>query len=863
MAFKLVKKDSSTFSTPQEMFQDNKTKTIKGILDYQSDVLTNYMKTVNNENIINKNVAFELPTGSGKTLIGILISEFQRRKNKRRCLFLCPTNQLVEQVCEQSRTKYGIDAIAFVGKQSEYRTVDKGKYTSCESIGVTTYSSFFAQGSFFSEKTDILIFDDVHSSEKYIADNWSVNITRSEHNQLFTQIIEVLANVVSESIMARFRESDPTVGDNKSWNDLLSRPDMLKICEDLRNIINVNIKDTDLIYGWKRIIENLEDCNLYMSWGSILIRPYIPPTETHEGLNKVSQRIFMSATLGRSGELERITGCRKITRLSVSNDWDKMGIGRKLFIFPDLSLDSSFHYEIISKLHQEAKRSVLIVSNDKEADTLKKEIKSRVAGIQMFTASDITKSKQEFCRSENAMVVMANRFDGVDFPDEESRMLYIYNLPKITHLQESFFVGKMAASLLYSERIKTRIMQAVGRCTRNDSDYSVVCVLGESILTDVTSEKILSTYHPEIHAEINFGVENSKDFKSCDDILENVKIFFERGEDWKLADSSIAELRNSFADQNNTREQELYKKLFQSAELELDVQYSMWKKDYQEALLKAEQIVEILNAPSLSGYKCYWQYMCGCLASEIEETKKAKQFWLDATKNNKGNVNWFSKLDGTINHNNSLSEDNLLFNVIGKIEENFIELNKNNDFEKTAKEILDGLNSDDGDDFEIAHKKLGTLLGYISEKDTMQGAPDPYWIVNEDLCIVSEDKIYKDKNKKIPLEHIRQVAQHKKWIKENVHLLRRDAKVYTVFISNSSTIEEEGRIYCEEINYINQQEFVEWANKAIDSLRQCRKTFCELGDSEWREKANDIFIDRGTTPQDFINLIKLHKLSNL
>jgi len=76
MAFKTRKNDSYDFSTPQEMFQDNKLKVIRGILDYQSQMLENYLSTINNSTIINKNVAFELPTGSGKTLVGILIAEF-------------------------------------------------------------------------------------------------------------------------------------------------------------------------------------------------------------------------------------------------------------------------------------------------------------------------------------------------------------------------------------------------------------------------------------------------------------------------------------------------------------------------------------------------------------------------------------------------------------------------------------------------------------------------------------------------------------------------------------------------------------------------------------------------------------------
>lgn len=86
------------------------------------------------------------------------------------------------------------------------------------------------------------------------------------------------------------------------------------------------------------------------------------------------------------------------------------------------------------------------------------------------------------------MVILANRFDGIDFPDEERRLLFIWNLPKTTNLQEKFLINRMGASRLYAERIQTRIIQVVCRCSRNPSDYVIVCVIRDTIqnyLTDI------------------------------------------------------------------------------------------------------------------------------------------------------------------------------------------------------------------------------------------------------------------------------------------------------------------------------------------------------------------------------------------
>lgn len=63
---------------------------------------------------------------------------------------------------------------------------------------------------------------------------------------------------------------------------------------------------------------------------------------------------------------------------------------------------------------------------------------------------------------------------------------------KTTNLQEKFLITRMGASKLYAERIRTRIIQAVGRCSRNPSDYSIVCVIGDTIQNDLTKKEKLS-----------------------------------------------------------------------------------------------------------------------------------------------------------------------------------------------------------------------------------------------------------------------------------------------------------------------------------------------------------------------------------
>ncbi|MCQ9179230.1 transposase [Streptomyces sp. IBSBF 2953] len=60
---------------------------------HQQDVLRSWHQSKSGSS----DVAIELPTGAGKTLVGGLIAEFRRRTSQDRVAYLCPTRQLAQQ----------------------------------------------------------------------------------------------------------------------------------------------------------------------------------------------------------------------------------------------------------------------------------------------------------------------------------------------------------------------------------------------------------------------------------------------------------------------------------------------------------------------------------------------------------------------------------------------------------------------------------------------------------------------------------------------------------------------------------------------------------------------------------------------
>lgn len=329
MAFKKIASTESIPDSPEKLVLDLPRRNFSDAMEHQKQIIRLYVE----KGIDEADVALQLPTGSGKTLVGLLIAEWRRKKYKEKIIYLCPTKQLVNQVVEQARNKYGIMVRGFTGSKNEYDSVGKAEYQNADCVAVTTYSSLFNVNPYFND-ADVLILDDAHSSENYISTFWSLEIDRlkPELSQLHESICNVLKPLLKSFDYARIRgEYDEVNG--YDWVDKIPTIDFLKIKDELIAVIDAYKDVSDINYTWSLVRDNLHACQMYISAQSILIRPLIPPTWTHAPFNNPRQRIYMSATLGTGGDLERLMGRKSILRLPIPGDWDKQGVGRRFSYF--------------------------------------------------------------------------------------------------------------------------------------------------------------------------------------------------------------------------------------------------------------------------------------------------------------------------------------------------------------------------------------------------------------------------------------------------------------------------------------------------------------------------------------------------
>lgn len=141
------------------------------------------------------------------------------------------------------------------------------------------------------------------------------------------------------------------------------------------------------------------------------------------------------------------------------------------------------------------------------------------------------------------MLGLANCYDGLDLPGDACRIVVLGGKPDAVGLQERFLSERAEANAALAERVRTRIVQGAGRCTRGPNDYAVVVVLGSDIMKYFSRPENLRALEPELQAEVEFGWQNSKG-ADPDEVIENVEMFLAHDADWRAqGEPMVAEFR--------------------------------------------------------------------------------------------------------------------------------------------------------------------------------------------------------------------------------------------------------------------------------------------------------------------------------
>ncbi len=867
MAKKQIFKTDFTRTTgptdPEALFHNlrGRAPDIKHLWSHQADLLRDYHQKC----LEARDVAIELPTGSGKTLVGLLIAEWRRQSFNERIAYLCPTRQLAYQVGSQANN-YGIRAHVLVGQQSYYPPQEFSEYQSSRAIAVTTYSGVFNRYPRI-EDAQTLILDDAHAGENFMVSMWSVEISRSSIDNTYFSIVELLQNALNSGFYSNI--SDRTDRDSTKARmtevELIAGASIRKHEDAIRDLLDENLeKKTSPWYAWNNVRENITACNFFISWDTILIRPFIPPTQTHAPFEQAIQRVYMSATLGAGGELERITGIKSIKRLPLPLGWDKRGSGRKLFLIPELSMINEKMIEVVKDAVQKFDRSLILIPSryDSEGADLINVIDR--LNMKTFHAADIKDSLDPFLSSTNSALILS-RYDGLDLPDEACRLLIFGGLPSGTNLQEKFLWSKIAASSLFRDRVITRFAQGVGRCTRSDNDYAVVLMIGRRLIDFLLKNENRQILNPELQAEIKFGMENSRD-KSVEDFQELRRVFLSQGDDWKDAESAILALRDSCSRHDDP----ISRKLNSVVADEVSYLYAMWSNNFEDALEHARKAADALGGDETKAYRAWWYYLSAEAAMVLYETTgkeayqdTARNFLKRATRCCTG-VSWFARLGRSFNTGGETLEINekiaiavetirghlANWGAVGQL------------FEQQLTQVMNNIQSIEHKAFHQGLKGLGEMLGFYSELPEGDAAPDCIWSVGNLIYVVHEAKSEHTPKDPIGVNDIRQAQSHGNWVRAN-RTCEDNTEIICLIESPRVAVAPEAIAHAESLYHVTPAQLKELFDKTAGILRRVRSKLTDLSDEKVLEELSRELITGSLTPMRLVERFSQMPVANM
>ncbi len=864
MGFKIIENKKVKPKDPESLFHDLKDRDpeIKHLWAHQADLLRDY--TQNHTDT--KDVGLELPTGTGKTLVGLLIGAWRKEFFNERVLYLCPTRQLAYQVAKHAK-EYGIKAYAFVGPQKNYPTEEFSKYNSSELIAISTYSGLFNTNPRLND-ANVIICDDAHAADNYISSLWSLNINRFDNKNLYHKIIRLFEDNLMNEFVGCVK-NDNTEFYLKDQIEMIPIPYLWSKNQELTDIIagELNIEENkDLTYSWSMIHNNILSCNIFISWWEILIRPWTPPSLTHKPFENAKQRIYMSATLRSSGELERIFGIPKVVRLPIPSGWEKKGTGRRFFLFPDFSFTSKEYLDWLIEKISERERTLLLCPDYHNFSFIESKIEKSSKPMKILKAADIEDSIEPFTNHNNAVLLLTNRYDGLDLPGDNCRQLIIYRLPAAVNLQEKFLLNRLNIYSILKNRIITRITQACGRCTRGPTDYTLILLIGENIRDFCLKRENRLSFHPELQAELEFG-RNQSNVSKLEELDELINLFYIQGEEWHKAEENIKNFRENIEPLEDTYFEKLQSIVFK----EINYQYALWSKDYAEAIDIARRIGDQLSGDEFEGYRALWNYFTGSIAwvlsnqkDDKEYLKITKDFYIRA-KNCSRIISWFSELPNLVDDITSEVDIDILSGyAVEKIQDT---LKK---FGGVGKRFGEGLNKIERlinnnyyIKFEYGLTSLGELLGFNTNHPLGEGTPDSIWRLSNKLILLFEAKSEESEEGGISKSSCQQAKGHYEWAQKHISEYEHFQEKLSIIIGYRTKTEKSALPFIDNLYFMHVNRIKEIFNETSGILRRVRSHSINFEEEKIRIKIYDELKSKKLDPLNFIQEIKDQPLSSL
>ena len=385
----------------------------------------------------------------------------------------------------------------------------------------------------------MLILDDVHLLESALRDFFTVVVSRSD--PLYDQILERIVSrfpyyALAVDLLNGVSPPQPP--------EMLAFPDSAELASEVRDLLDASITTPadQRWWAWNRIRTNLHACCWLVSGRGFTLTPYIPPTQTNAHFAQPERRLYLSATVGSSDDLQRRLGVPPFEKLTASAQ-PRQG-ARFVLMWPEVEkLSISALVDSLRPLLDPYPKALWLCARGETADGVMSALaESRPSGdIHRLIADN--GADELFSKATEGHLVTAGRYDGMDFPDDTCRVEVLPEIPIATSDLEEFISAYLRDAPFAEARFAQRVTQALGRCNRTKDDRAVYVLSDPEFVSRFSQRRAISGLPTEVRADIASGLERAD--HGFVEGLEDAKAFL-RGKSFPLstnnppADSEVA-----------------------------------------------------------------------------------------------------------------------------------------------------------------------------------------------------------------------------------------------------------------------------------------------------------------------------------
>ena len=455
---------------PREIFMSLPNKKYDYPRDVQTEVWQQWMDKRDEKDVIIK-----MNTGSGKTIVGLIILMSCVREEKKPALYIVPNNYLVKQVKKEAESM-GIPVT---------EDVNDGGFITGEKILITNIYKLVNGKTVFGKrrngnnfKIGSVLIDDVHACINDIESQYTIEINNTDKN--YEKIYKIFEDEMKKQYPNRVTDIENKIpGVNiliPYWAWQNKSNEIYKILSDDNDNIEISMK-----LPLFRDYFNL--CNCVVSCDKIEISPKSININEIDGFKKAQRRIYMSATIVEIDSLISKCGITNYPQNVIKPKYaDDMG--ERFILLPQMINKEITDEEIKSKLKEYSKQYnvVVLVPSD-----IRKKYWEDVADLSVDKNN--LEDEVERLRNEHVgIIVMSNKYEGIDLPNKACEILVIDGIPNSKRKYDEIEQQMLGNSEKILNKKIQLIEQGMGRGVRSSGDYCAIILMGQGLISTLYAD---------------------------------------------------------------------------------------------------------------------------------------------------------------------------------------------------------------------------------------------------------------------------------------------------------------------------------------------------------------------------------------